>query len=194
MTKNEYLQGLKQALKSVSKDERERSLAYFAEVIDDRMEDGISEEAAVAELEPIGDAAQRIISDAEARGAIKPKHSVMMIVLLVLGFPLWFPLLLSVAVVVLSVYLVFWIALIVLYILILVLGLCGVVGIFGLIPLLPLNIYSALAVLGVGLGCAGVGVALFLPITFLTRAYIKGSSKLFMNFINSIRKRRGVRA
>lgn len=84
MTKIEYLKMLKRALRPITRAEREKSLAYFSEVIDDRMEEGISEEAAVAELESIEAAAERIIAEASAQGQLRPKRSVWEIVLIVL--------------------------------------------------------------------------------------------------------------
>ena len=84
MTKIEYLKMLKRALKPITNAEREKSLAYFSEVIDDRMEEGVSEEAAVAELESIDAAAERIITESSAQGQLKPKRSVWEIVLIVL--------------------------------------------------------------------------------------------------------------
>lgn len=51
MTKNEFLQRLKRALEGVSKDESEKLLEYYRELIDDGVESGKSEEAVVGELE-----------------------------------------------------------------------------------------------------------------------------------------------
>lgn len=63
MRKNEYLQRLGAALGSLPKAEREKYLAYYSEVIDDRIEEGCTEEAAVAELESVYAAAERIIAE-----------------------------------------------------------------------------------------------------------------------------------
>lgn len=84
MTKNEYLKKLDKALKAVSNQEKEKSLAYFSEVIDDRMEEGIPEETAVAELESVESAAARIIAEVRASGGMKTKHSPVAVTLIVL--------------------------------------------------------------------------------------------------------------
>ena len=51
MTKNEFMQRLKKALENVPKEESEKLLEYYRELIDDGVESGKSEEAVVGELE-----------------------------------------------------------------------------------------------------------------------------------------------
>ena len=50
MTKREFIDVLNARTGALPEAERERLSAYFAEIIDDRMEDGVSEEEAVAAL------------------------------------------------------------------------------------------------------------------------------------------------
>lgn len=52
MNKKEYLKRLEKALRHVSTEERARTLSYYSEVIDDRIEEGIPEQQVIAELEP----------------------------------------------------------------------------------------------------------------------------------------------
>ena len=182
MTKNEYLKMLKRELRPIKRAEREKSLAYFGELIEDRMEDGIPEETAVSELESVTDAAQRIISEASAQGFLKPKRSVWEIILLVLGFPLWFPLLLTVAIVVFTMYAVVWIligALILVSVSFAVSGAAAVIGMF-----FSGSISAAFICLGVGLVLAGLGVALFIPALLIARAYAKATPIIWNRLIN----------
>lgn len=182
MTKNEYLKMLKRALKPITRAEREKSLAYFSELIDDRMEDGISEETAVSELESISDASQRIIDEAAAQGLLKPKRSVWEIVLLVLGFPLWFPLLLTVAIVVFTMYALVWILISALILVSVSLAVGGVAAIFGMF--FSGGIAAAFICLGTGLVCAGLGVALFVPAILIARAYAKATPTMWNRLTN----------
>ena len=182
MTKNEYLKMLKRELRPITRTEREKSLAYFSELIDDRMEDGISEETAVSELESVADAAQRIIAEAAAQGFLKPKRSVWEIILLVLGFPVWFPLLLTVAIVVFTMYALVWIligALILVSVSLAVGGAAAVIGMF-----FSGGISAAFICLGVGLVCAGLGVALFVPSILIARAYAKATPIIWNRLTN----------
>lgn len=182
MTKLEYLKKLKRALRQVKIEERNKSLAYFSEVIDDRIEDGISEESAVAELEDVESAAARIISEAKTQGQLKPRRSVWEIILIVLGFPLWFPLLLSVAIVVLTIYGIVWILISTLFIVSISLALGGAASIFGMF--LAGSIPSALTCLSAGLVCAGLGIALFVPAVFFARAYAKATPIMWNKLMN----------
>ena len=185
MTKIEYLKLLKRALKPITRAEREKSLAYFSEVIDDRMEEGISEEAAVAELESIDAAAERIIAEASAQGQLRPKRSIWEIILIVLGFPLWFPLLFTVAAVVFTIYAVGWILIGAVLITSIALVIGGAAAIFGMF--FAGNISAAFACLGLGLVSAGLGTALFVPAIFIVRAYAKATPIMW----NKLVKRTG---
>ena len=182
MTKIEYLKELKRALKPIKRAEREKSLAYFSEVIDDRMEDGVPEEAAVAELESVEAAAERIIAEAEVQGQLRPKRSVWEIILIVLGFPLWFPLLLTVAIVVFTMYAVIWILIGSLFITSISLVIGGVAAIFGMF--FAGGLAPAFACLGAGLVCSGLGVALFVPALFFVRAFAKATPVMWNKLTN----------
>ena len=51
MTKNAYLSELADRLRQLPQSEIDKSIAYYSEIIDDRMEEGCSEEEAVNGLE-----------------------------------------------------------------------------------------------------------------------------------------------
>ncbi len=113
MNKESYLQRIRQLLQALPEEDRERSLAFYAESIDDRMEDGMSEEEAVASLESPEEAAKTILMDTPLPKLVKARvkqrrMGALEILLLVLGFPLWFPLLLTILILGLTVYLVAW--------------------------------------------------------------------------------------
>ena len=48
MNKQEFLSALQNALAGLPKKDRQKTLAFYSEMIDDRMEDGMTEEEAVA--------------------------------------------------------------------------------------------------------------------------------------------------
>ena len=114
MTKNAYLSELADRLRQLPQSEIDKSIAYYSEIIDDRMEEGCSEEEAVNGLEAPVTAAERIMQDAPlgmlVRERIRPKQAVSgwIIALLVIGFPVWFPLLLAAAGIVFAMYVVVW--------------------------------------------------------------------------------------
>lgn len=67
MNKHEYLEELTHQLRGIPDDEIERARAFYSESIDDRREEGLSEQEAVASLESPVEAAQRIISELPTR-------------------------------------------------------------------------------------------------------------------------------
>ena len=98
MTKQLFLNELAAALHSLPREERYRTLGYYDELIDDRMEDGQSEEDAVASLGEPQQVAREILGEEEPAPSTSRGRKVWLIVLLVLGFPLWGSLLLVAAI------------------------------------------------------------------------------------------------
>lgn len=62
MNKHEFLDHLERLLKSLPRQERQKMLAYYTEMIDDRMEEGMSEQEAVQDLGDAGMLAEQILS------------------------------------------------------------------------------------------------------------------------------------
>ena len=102
MRKQEFIFELWKKLSDLPKGEVEERLSFYAEMIDDRMEEGLSEEEAVSEIGSPDEIAAQIMGDIPlskiAKEKIKTKRRLTAteIVLLVIGFPLWFPLLIVV--------------------------------------------------------------------------------------------------
>ena len=110
MCKQEFMDCLRAKLSAFPTDETEERLSFYAEMIDDRMEEGLSEEEAVMSIGSPDEIAAQIIEDVplsiiedvplskivKEKIKTKRKPSAWEIVLLVIGFPLWFPLLIVV--------------------------------------------------------------------------------------------------
>ena len=96
MTKFEFLTAVRSRLYGLPAEDVQRSLDYFAEMIDDRIEDGLSEEEAVAAIGTPDEAAASVLGDVSltkiVATKIKPKRNlhVWEIVLLVLFAPALF--------------------------------------------------------------------------------------------------------
>ncbi|MBR5743310.1 MAG: DUF1700 domain-containing protein [Clostridia bacterium] len=114
MNKKEFLAALKSALAGLPQSDIEERAAFYGEIIDDRMEEGLGEEEAVASVGPVDAIREQILADTPlsriVKEKVKPERSLRAweIVLLILGFPLWFPLLAAAGAVVLSLYVVIW--------------------------------------------------------------------------------------
>jgi len=63
MTKREFLKALWSNLSQLPKEDVERTIDYYNEMIDERIENGMTEEEAVADVGPVEDAAKQIISE-----------------------------------------------------------------------------------------------------------------------------------
>ncbi|MFR0782643.1 MAG: DUF1700 domain-containing protein [Coprococcus sp.] len=108
MNKQEYLSAIRVRIPKMPTEDMERFIAYYSEMIDDRMEDGMTEEEAVAMMDTPDDAVDQILEDTPlskiVKQKIKPTHRLRAweIVLIVLGSPVWVPLLLTAGILVLS--------------------------------------------------------------------------------------------
>ncbi len=114
MTKLEFINRLRDELHGLPNTDIAASLDFYAEAIDDRMEAGATETEAVAALGTPEAVAREILLDRPLATVIKRKCKkknawrAWEIVLLVLGSPIWLPLLLAAGVILLSVYIVLW--------------------------------------------------------------------------------------
>lgn len=114
MNKQEFLAQLKKGLSGLPQADAEERLAFYGEMIDDRMEEGLSEEEAVAAIGPIDSIVSQTISEIPitklVKEKVRPKRRMRAweIALLILGFPLWFPLLVTMLALVFTLYAVIW--------------------------------------------------------------------------------------
>ncbi|MBQ7688789.1 MAG: DUF1700 domain-containing protein [Clostridia bacterium] len=181
MTKREFLSRLNEGLSGLPQEDAAGRLAFYGEMIDDRMEEGLSEEDAVAEIGPAEKIVAQITKEtplttpAKERPRSKRRLRVWEIVLLALGSPLWLSLLLAALAVVLTVYLVIWVVILSLWIVDLSL-LAGFFGgaAAGVLFLTGSGGLSGLSLCGAGLAFAGLSVFLF----FGCKASTKGAAVL----------------
>lgn len=146
------------------REERRKALAYYSELIDDRIEGGMTESEAVAACGDVAQVAGQLLDDARTRGALRSRPRPVSIVLLALGSPLWAALILAAVAVVAALYITVWAILVSLFAVLASLLLAGVAGIVSCLILLGHNVATAFMVLGLGFCCAGIGLALFWPL------------------------------
>lgn len=89
MTKTEFLKKLANSLSELESDEREKFLSYYHEIIEDRIENGLTEENAVAEMESIPVVTERILNDVLTIKTPKTKHHPLTLAFVIISFPLW---------------------------------------------------------------------------------------------------------
>ena len=174
MSKTEFIEQLRAALNGLSEEDLKKSVDYYEEVIDDRIEDGISEEEAISGLGSIDEIKSRILEDIPIRKIvkekIKPKRSLAgwEIALLVIGSPVWVPIVLSLIITGLSLYMSFWIIILSLYVTDLSLFLAGILGI--VLAFMQTNGFATgLFLSGIGVTLTGVSVLLFFGFNQITK-------------------------
>lgn len=169
MRKNEFLDKLKASLWSMPEADKQRSADYYAEMIDDRMEDGLSEEEAVAAIGNLDDIVKQILQETpRPPAAVKPKQQqkpdqtkTWLIILLIVGSPIWIPLAASAVSVVVSVYVSLWTVVIALYAVAVAVGAAAIGCFVGMFFMLGRPV-TAMVTLGASLLCAGIGILMIL--------------------------------
>lgn len=184
MNKQEFLTELKSRLSGLPEDDAAERIAFYAEIIDDRMEEGVSEEDAVAGIGSVDDVVSQTVSEIpiaklmKEKLAPKQKRSAWKTVLILVGSPLWFPLLVAFAVVLLALYIVLWALIICLWAIDLCLWACALVGIAGtVLYLLHNSPIGAVMLLGAGLVSTGLALFAFYGCVAASKGVVKLTQK-----------------
>ena len=115
MNKAQFLECLRQEISEYPVEETSKSLEYYTEMIDDRIEDGMTEDEAVASLGSVKEIVQQIKCELPLSTLVRQramektnggKIPAWVIVLMVLGAPLWFPLVLVFGILVFTIFVV----------------------------------------------------------------------------------------
>ena len=208
MTKQEFLSQLQAGLSVLTESDAQERLTFYSEMIDDRMEEGLSEEQAVAQIGDVETIVASILAEIPKKApehvitsVEKPTHKTQkvktedkkrletwQILLLILGFPLWLPLLAVAFSLVITLIAVLWSMVGTLWgALFGTLAGCGIgVTLLGLGCIVAGKWITGTALLGAGLVCAGLAVFAFYGCIYatkgaawLTKMTFVGIAKLF---------------
>lgn len=185
MTKNEFLNKLENRLTALPKDDVRQRLLFYSEMIDDLCEDGKTEEQAVSEIGTIDEVVARIAEDTSLFNLVKEKAKTNRklrgweIILLILGFPLWFPLVLVFLTLCLVAFILLWIAAIVVYTVFISVAASSV----GALVLALINVFSGNAPLAglficAAIACAGLTILLYYACIYVTKVFAKLTKKI----------------
>lgn len=189
MKRNEFLNQLRARLWAMPEADKQRSVDYYSEMIDDRMEDGLSEEEAVAAIGDLDEIVEQILHETPRppatvhNGQKQQKRGLepWMIVLLVLGSPLWIPLVVSAVSVVFSIYVSLWSVVISLYAVFIALAASAagcVVGSFFMIG----RFAEVMVAWGAAALCAGLSILFLLLANLAAKGLVK-LTKLVWNSV-----------
>lgn len=196
MKKQEFLDKLKASLWAMPEADKQRSMDYYAEMIDDRMEDGLSEEEAVAAIGDLDEIVRQILTESPRPPATVKKEQKQqkrglepwMIVLLVLGSPLWISLVTAAVSVIFSVYVSIWSVVLVLYTVAVAVGAAAIGCIVGSFFMIGRTATIAVA-WGAALLCVGLAILLFLLGNLAAKGMIE-LTKLCWQGVKSIFQRK----
>ena len=161
MTKLQFLLSLHEMLKALPKDEREERLNFYSEMIEDRMEEGLSEEDAVAAVGTVDEIAAQITGDIPKK-APKRQPKTWETVLLAVGSPIWFSLLIAALAVIFALYVSLWAVIISLWAIFFSMAACTVGGIIaGTVFSCNGHVPAGIAMFGAAAICAGLAIFSF---------------------------------
>ena len=191
MLKTEFLTELQNGLSGLPQADIDERLSFYSEMIDDRMEEGLSEEEAVAAIGTVDSVVNEILAETPlskiVKEKIKPKRRMKAweIVLLVLGFPLWFPLSIVALVLVFVFYIVLWVLVICLWAIEIAIWACALCGVVvGVVYMARGFAGTGIMLFGAGLFLAGLSIFLF----FGCKAATVGTAKLAKKIVHGMKR------
>lgn len=196
MDKLEFLALLRKELSGLPQDSIEECLTFYSEMIDDRIEDGLSEQDAVCEIGSVEEIVSQTVAEIPLGKLVKEKItpkkrlSVLEIVLLALGSPIWLSLLIAFFAVFLSLYISLWSVIISLWaVFVSVIG-CAIGGIVsGILFIVFKNTISGIAIISTSLVCAGLSILLFFGCKAVTKGFLRLTKKSLSGIKNSFIKK-----
>lgn len=185
MNKKEFFALFRQELAGLPKDDLENRVSFYEEMIDDRMAEGKSEEEAIRDLGTVEEIVNQIAEETSlvklVKEKVKPKRKIKgwEIALIICGFPLWFPLVLTGLILFFVGYLLTWVFTIVAYTVetsFAVASLGGLVGFFAYLFNGQFNLIS----LGAFVMCLGASILFAFACYYITKGNIKLSKNIFI--------------
>lgn len=167
MTKQEFLAALQDGLRGLPQSDIDERVSFYAEMIDDRVEDGLSEEEAVAAIGSAEAIVAQVIADTPITKLVKHKIaprrlSALEIILIAFGFPIWFSLLIAAVAVVFSLYVTLWAVIVSLWsVFVALVGSAFGCLVGGILFLCMGKTFSGLATIAAALVCAGLSIFAF---------------------------------
>ena len=188
MTKQEFLEKLRVRLYGLPEADIDERVSFYEEMIDDRIEEGISEEEAVSDIGSLDGIVSEILADTPisklVKEKIKPKRKLNTweIVLLAVGSPVWFPLLLAAGIIALSVYIVFWAVIISFWAVFVAFAASFIGGIAGSVVLCCVGrAAEGVALIGAAIMLAGLSIFAFFGCKAITKLILSLTKKIILS-------------
>ncbi len=182
MSRDAFIGELRHRMAGLPQQTVERTVEYYSELIADSVEDGMSEEEAVARLGSLEEIVANVVKDTPLSQIVQTRVqekkakgvSGWVIALLILGAPVWLPLLIAALVVLFALFIALWAVVIALWAVVaavILAALAAMVG--GVIELARMHLAQGLVLLGGGLMCLGLCALAFLLMKLITVGTVK---------------------
>lgn len=187
MNKQEFLAQLRKRLTGLPQSEITERLAFYSEMIDDRMDEGLSEEDAVLAAGSVDDITSQVITDtplskiAKERINTKRQFHTWELLLLILGAPIWLPILISAISVIFSLYISLWSVIISLWAVFVSAVACCAAGVVaGIVITCVGKFHAGIALISGGVVCAGLAILLCLACKVATKGTLLLAQKCIL--------------
>ena len=182
MSRDAFIGELRHRMAGLPQEAVDRTVEYYSELIADSVEDGMSEEEAVARLGSLEEIVANVVKDTPLSQIVQTRVqekkakgvSGWVIALLILGAPVWLPLLIAALVVLFALFIALWAVVIALWAVVaavILAALAAMVG--GVIELVRMHLAQGLVLLGGGLMCLGLCALAFLLMKLITVGTVK---------------------
>ena len=182
MSRDAFIGELRHRMAGLPQDAVERTVEYYSELIADSMEDGVAEEEAVSRLGSLDEIVANVVKETPLTQIVQTRvqesrkkgGSGWVIALLILGAPVWLPLLIAALAVLFALFIALWAVVIALWAAVTGVILAGVAAVAaGIFELVRLHVPQGLVLLGGGLVCLGLCALLFLLMKLITVGTVK---------------------
>lgn len=191
MGKQEFLAQLRKGLSGLPQDDIEECLTFYSEMLEDRMEEGLSEEEAVSAAGSVNEIVAQVVADIPlakiAKEKIRPKRHLKAweTVLLAIGSPIWLSLGIAAAAVILALYVSFWSVIVSLWAVFASLVVCAVASIPMCVVLFTVGRGApGLGLLAAGIVCAGLSIFMFFGCRETTKGILILTKKITITIKN----------
>lgn len=191
MGKQEFLAQLRKGLSGLPQDDMEECLTFYSEMLEDRIEEGLSEEEAVSAAGSVNEIVAQVVADIPlakiAKEKIRPKRHLKAweTVLLALGSPIWLSLGIAAASVILALYASFWSVIVSLWAVFASLAVYAVTSIPMCVVFFTVGRGTpGLAILATGIVCAGLSIFMFYGCRGTTKGILVLTKKITIRIKN----------
>lgn len=195
MNRDQFIKSLRQKLSGLPKEDINKTIEYYKEILSDKVDDGMSEEEAIRSLGDIDSIVDLTISEIplnkliKARLGLNEKLKTWKIILLASTFYIWIPLLIALFAVTIAVYASLWSGVIALGASSLASSATALITFVGIIDVFTGNIGSGIVLIGLGIGAAGVAILLGILTIKLSKIMIIVCKKLVIKIKGMFIKR-----